>query len=125
MAEIDIAADKVARIILLAREIQEQTAVGAHDGMRDRSAGRMSRHEFRSYVADLAEDEQYALVAIMWIGRDDFAGEEYEEAFTTARQESINSTEEYLIGIPTLADYLEAGLEALGIDPTDAEEGVY
>lgn len=125
MAEIDISADKVARVILLAREIQEQTAVGAHDGMRDRSAGRMARHEFRNFVADLAEDEQYALVALMWIGRDDFGADEYGDALKTAQQEALNATEDYLIGIPTLADYLEAGLEAVGIDPGDAEDGVY
>ena len=46
MAEIDIAADKVARVIFLAREIEEQTAVGAHDGVRDGAAGRVAEHEF-------------------------------------------------------------------------------
>lgn len=125
MADIDISADKVARVILLAREIGEQTAVGAHDGVRDRTAGRVAEQEFRSYVADLAEDEQYALVAVMWIGRDSFDAAEYDVAFETARQEAINATEDYLSGIPMLADYLEAGLEALGIDPSEAEDGVY
>lgn len=125
MADIDIAADKVARVILLAREIQEQTAVGAHDGMRDRSAGRMARHEFRGYIADLAEDEQHALVALTWIGREDFSGDEYAEAVAMARQEALNATEDYLIDIPTLADYLEAGLEALGISPNAAEHDIY
>jgi len=125
MAEIDIAADKVARVIFLAREIEEQTAVGAHDGVRDGAAGRVAEHEFRSYVADLAEDEQYALVAVMWIGRDSFGADDYEEALDTARQEAVNATEEYLLGTPMLADYLESGLEALGIDPADAESDAY
>ena len=125
MADIDISADKVARVILLAREIGEQTSVGAHDGVRDRAAGRVAEQEFRSFVADLSEDEQYALVAVMWIGRDSFDAAEYDDAFRTAQQEAVNATEDYLSGIPMLADYLEAGLEALGIDPADAEDGVY
>jgi hypothetical protein len=124
MAELDISADKVARVILLAREIGEQTAVGAHDGLRDGRAGRQAEQEFRSYVADLDVDEQYALVAVMWIGRDSFDADEYDQAFATARQEAVNPTEDYLIGMPMLADYLESGLEALGIDPGEAEDDV-
>ncbi|MFV0243921.1 MAG: DUF3775 domain-containing protein [Qingshengfaniella sp.] len=125
MAEIDISVDDVARVILLAREIQEQGAIGAHDGVRDRSAGPLAAHEFRSFVDDLYEDQQAALVALTWIGREDFGPEEYPEALQTARQEAVNKTSGYLIGIPNLADYLEAGLEALGIDPGAAEDGVY
>lgn len=125
MAEIDISADKVARVILLAREIAERTAVGAHDGIRDRSAGKVADQEFRSYVADLSVDEQYALVAVMWIGRESFEPSEYDLAFDTARQEAVSPTEDYLSGIPMLADYLESGLESLGFDPGEAEDGVY
>ena len=39
--------------------------------------------------------------------------EELEEAITTARDEAVNKTSDYLLGIPLLADYLEEGLEKL------------
>lgn len=39
----------------------------------------------------------------------------------TARHERVNSTARYLMGMPLLADYLEEGLEKLGISADDAE----
>jgi hypothetical protein len=58
----------------------------------------------------------------MWIGRESFDATEIEEAKQTARAEATAPTEDYLSGIPQLSDYLEDGLQALGIDPTDAED---
>ncbi len=118
----EIHAGTIAQVILLAREMQESTQVGAHDGIRDASAGNQANSEFKAFVSGLTEDEQYSLVAVMWIGRDSFSAEEYDEAYTTAQQEAVNKTEDYLVGTPMLADHLEAGLEALGIDPGEAED---
>ena len=39
-----------------------------------------------------------------------------------SRAEAMTPTEDYLMGMPHLPENLEAGLEALGIDVTDAEE---
>jgi hypothetical protein len=101
---LDISNGKVVRVIFLAREY-----------------GPDSGH-LRDYISGLNEDEQVSLVAIMWIGRDSFGPDEVAEAMDTARAERTAPTEEYLSGIPQLPDYLEAGLEALGIDVTDAED---
>lgn len=121
----EIHSDTIAQVIALAREIDEATVVGAHDGMRDPGAGSMAMRELKDFVANLTEEEQYSLVAVMWIGRDSFDAEDYEEAYATAQQEATNATENYLAGIPMLADYLESGLEALGISPGEADKGVY
>ena len=40
----------------------------------------------------------------------------------TARQEMTLPTDGYLARIPNLADYLEDGMEALGIGVADAED---
>jgi hypothetical protein len=53
-----------------------------------------------------------------------FSTEEFDEAVQTAREERVNSTSRYLIGMPLLADYLEEGLEQLGISSEDAESEV-
>jgi hypothetical protein len=101
---LDISNGKVVRVIFLAREF-----------------GPDSWH-LRDYISGLNEDEQVSLVAIMWIGRDSFSADEVAEAVATARTERTAPTEDYLSGIPELPDYLESGLEALGIDVTDAED---
>jgi hypothetical protein len=117
----EIHARAIAQVILLAREVGEATAVGAHDGIRDSSALSSLSKELRACIADLTEEEQYSLVAVMWIGRDSFSADEYEEAYAMARQEATNKTEDYLDGIPMLADLLESGLESLGISPSEVE----
>lgn len=120
----DFNAGAIAQVILLAREMQESISVGAHDGIRDSRAGSQALREFRSFIANMSEEDQAALVAVMWIGRDSFGADDYAEAYATAVQERTNPTEDYLQGVPMLSDYLEAGLEALGVSPGDVEDGV-
>ncbi|SIS94825.1 Protein of unknown function [Roseivivax lentus] len=100
----DISVNKVVRIVFLAREYGPESRA------------------LRDYISGLNEDEANNLVAILWVGRDSFDAEEWDEALATARAEATAPTEDYLSGMPELADYLEAGLEALGIDVTDAED---
>lgn len=120
----EIHAGSIAQVILLAREIDESTMIGAHDGMRHHGAGSQAMRELKDFIANLTEEEQYSLVAVMWIGRDSFDADDYDEAYATAQQEATNATEDYLSGIPMLAEYLESGLEALGIAPGAAEQDV-
>ena len=51
-----------------------------------------------------------------------FAPDELEEALSTARAEQTNRTEDYLLGMPLLPDYLEEGLDRLGYSVEDAED---
>ncbi len=100
----DISTGKVVRVIFLAREY-----------------GPESPH-LHDYISGMNSDEQANLVALMWVGRDSFDADDWDEALATARAEATAPTEDYLMGIPELADHLEAGLEAMGIDVTEAED---
>jgi hypothetical protein len=104
----DIGSDQVGEVILLAREMVEQYA-GADD-------------QFDGLIGGLNEDQQLDLVALAWIGRGDFDPEEWDEARQTAQDEGMLSVAEYLKGVDHLAEHLEAGLEAMGISPRDAED---
>lgn len=95
---------KVANVILMAREL------GRAEG------------ELRAFLDRLTEEEQVDLVAVMWIGRDSFDADEFEEARATAIAEATVPTPDYLIGTPHLSDHLEAGLEALGLSVQDEED---
>ncbi|MGZ2259695.1 DUF3775 domain-containing protein [Roseobacter sp. A03A-229] len=100
----DISINKVVRVIFLAREYGPES------------------HQLRDYISSLNEEESANLVAIMWVGRDSFDAADWSEALSTAMAEATAPTESYLSGIPELPDHLEAGLEALGVDVTDAED---
>jgi len=101
---LDISTGKIVRVIALAREFGPE-GVHLHD-----------------YISGMNEDEQASLVAVMWVGRDSFSADEVTEAVATAKAEATAPTEDYLRGIPELASYLEDGLEALGVDVTEAED---
>lgn len=116
---LDITPDKIAHIIIRAREYESGVNAWAHSGHR---TGHGVRTELHDFIASLNEDEQAALTAVMWIGRDSFDADDLEEAVATARAEKTVPTEDYLMGEPRLADLLEAGLDALGISPEDSED---
>lgn len=116
---LQISPDKIAHIIIRAREYESGVDPWAHRGGRVRHGTSSELHDF---IATLNEDEQASLVAVMWIGRESFEPEELNEAIETARIERTTPTEDYLMGEPRLADLLESGLEALGISPEEAED---
>ncbi|WP_294927097.1 DUF3775 domain-containing protein [uncultured Paracoccus sp.] len=119
---IDITPDKVAQVIVLAREYQSGIDAWAHQGSRRKQHG--NRTELHDFIEAMDDDEKASLVAVMWIGRDTFDASEIAEAIATARSQSHTPTEDYLMADPQLADYLEAGLEALGISPEDETEAI-
>lgn len=100
----DIAPASVVQVILLSRE-------------GDPAEGQL--HEF---IAALNDDEKADLTAIAWIGRGAFEAEEFAEARATAIREATTPTADYLMGMPHLAENLEAGLDALGVDVAAEEE---
>ena len=102
-----ISSDKVAEVIILARELDR------------------AENEFDGFVNQLTEDEQVGLVAVFWIGRGSFDPEDLQEALRTAKAEATTPTATYLKGSPHLADHLESGLEALGVDSSEAEDALY
>lgn len=105
----EIHTDIVAQVILLAREAEDNGSA-------------TSRRELTAFLAGLTEDDGYMLVALAWVGRESFSADEFDEAERIARQEATTALETYLGNMPLLADYLEDGLEAMGINPSDAED---
>lgn len=119
----DISTDKVCYLVLKTREIDVNE--GAQEP--DRSA-KMSDpgelevlqdisddptyQEIKTFVDDLNEDEQIALVALMWLGRGDYTTGEWDEAREEARRarDEHGHTADYLLGAPLVGDYLEEGL---------------
>ena len=132
---LEIAPEKIAHVIIKAREFDVK--VGAwdespEDGDAEEDPASVLEsfsddtvfQEVASFIEALNDDEQVGLVAVTWIGRGTFEVDELEEAITTARDEAVNKTSVYLLGIPLLADYLEEGLEKLGYSVDDVESDV-
>lgn len=76
--------------------------------------GDLVYQEFKTTMEDLEPDQQQEVVALMWVGREEFAADEWDAAVEEARAEWTDNTADYLIAHPQLADYLRAGLDALG-----------
>jgi hypothetical protein len=79
--------------------------------------------ELRSFINALTEDEQIDLVALTWLGRDDYTAADWSSVHEEAARAHNNRTVEYLLGIPLLGDFLEEGLSALGYSCEEFELG--
>lgn len=101
---IEISPSKVVQVIFLHRE------------------GLATDGQLQGFIADLNDDEKAHLTAIAWVGRGSFEPEDYAEAVATAQSEATTPTADYLMGMPHLAENLEAGLDALGVDVSGEEE---
>ncbi len=101
---IEITPAKVVQVIFLARE------------------GALAEAELFAFVDGLNDEEKAHLTAIAWVGRGSFEAEDFAEAVATAVNEATVPTADYLMGMPHLAENLEAGLDALGVDVSGEEE---
>lgn len=72
---------------------------------------KVAEPELHEFIAGLNDDEKAHLTAIAWVGRGTFEPEDYADALVTARAEATTPTEDYLMGMPHLAENLEAGLK--------------
>lgn len=130
MAGLEISPAKVGFVIVKSREIAAKVAAWDDGSTSDHDAESIlesfsddaTQDELMGFIRDLNEDEQASLVALAWIGRGSFGPEELEEALATARAERTNRTDEYLLGMPLLPDYLEEALDRLGYSVEDAED---
>jgi hypothetical protein len=126
--DLGISLEAVATIVDAARAVQEGEESGAlareeedEEGLDAEDDENMDEDALRAFIADLNEDEQASLIALAWIGRGDYAGEEWEEARTLAKERNIRDTAEYLLGIDMLGDMIEEGLSELGLSLEDAD----
>jgi hypothetical protein len=101
---LEISPQKVVHVVYLARE------------------GGMGDAELHAFIDALNDDEKAHLTAVAWVGRGAFDPEDFAEAVATALAEATTPTADYLMGMPHLAENLEAGLDALGVDVAGEEE---
>jgi hypothetical protein len=124
--------DTVCYVIEKAREFDVKT------GSSDPSASRLDdddidaavledrpsdpvRHELLSVISDLNHGAQVDLVTIMWLGRAE-GPDTWDEARRMAEEGHNDRTAQYLVGTPLLGDYLEEGLNAIGLSCADYVE---
>ena len=128
---LDISPEKVAHVIVRSRELDGKVAAWDSSGDEADSNNILEARrddpteaELREFIDEMNIDEKVALVALMWIGRGTFEPDDIQEALDTARSERVNRTVDYLLGVPLLADYLEDGLDRMGISVEVAEDGI-
>ena len=132
--ELNISADKVCYIIIKAREFDAKVdpvepdpgSNPADSGQReilDDYADDATAAELREAIEDLNEDEIADLIAMAWIGRGDYTAREWDEAQRLAAERHGRRSADYLMGIPTLGDFIEEGFSELGYDCTRYEMG--
>lgn len=124
MMEVELNRDTIRFIIDKAHELQieddvnfdNEPKVSNEDWSRQMTSdyGRDPYYqELKTTIEDLEPDQQMSLVALMWVGRGDFAPEEWSDALREAEQSWTSHTADYLIGTAMLADYLAESLEQL------------
>ena len=62
----------------------------------------------------LSVDEQIDLVALAWLGRNDYSASDWSTVREEAARAHNERTASYLLGMPLLGDFLEEGLSMLG-----------
>ena len=87
------------------------------------SADNPTYQELVDAINGLGDPERIELLALTWLGRGDYAKEEWRDAVEEARRIHDERETQYLIGTPLLADYLEEGLSQLGYSLEDYEIG--
>ena len=87
------------------------------------SADNPTYQELVDAINGLGNPARIELLALTWLGRGDYAKEEWRDAVEEARRIHDEKETQYLIGTPLLADYLEEGLSQLGYSLEDYEIG--
>ncbi len=127
-----VSPEKVCFIIMKAREYDAKDQVTEPDPgsnpSDDKDVSILEEHEddpvveeLTSLINALSEDEQVDLVTLVWLGRDDYAADEWHTVREEAARAHNARTAEYLIGTPLVGDLLEEGLAKLGISCEDFE----
>ncbi len=120
-----ISPEKVCFIIIKAREFDAKDEVTEPDPgsnpSDDKDTAVLEDHEddpvveeLTSLINSLSEDEQIDLVALTWLGRDDYTASDWPAVREEAASAHNERTAEYLLGIPLVGDFLEEGLSMLG-----------
>ena len=132
---LEIAPEKVAHVIIKAREFDAKDPVTEPDTgsnpTDDKMIAVLEDHgddpvaeELTSFVSSLSEDEQIDLVALAWLGRDSNTIDDWQalrQEAARAHSSRTTHTVNYLLGMPLVSDYLEEGLSLFGLSCEDYE----
>lgn len=127
MPDIDLNPEIVVEVIKRAREFHAKEGVVFPEDKQEFSEedylqiladheNDLTYQEVKLAINDLEPDQQMTLVAIMYLGRGDFALEEWDECLQEAKDGWTTHTAEYLLSKPQVADFLTEGLKLLGYD---------
>ncbi|HSR54650.1 MAG TPA: DUF3775 domain-containing protein [Alphaproteobacteria bacterium] len=131
---------KICFVILKAREIHAKVEVenptepetrevasdAVDDGFRailEDYASDATYQELKDVLDGLNQDERVEILALTWLGRGDYALDDWEQALSDAADSANESETDYLIGTPLIADYLEEALDQMGYSCDDYEPG--
>lgn len=81
--------------------------------------GDATQQELADAIHGLNDDQRVELVALMWLGRNDF--DNWKDARLAARDRDPGQAAEYLMGTPLLSEYLEEGLNQIGLSCTEED----
>ncbi|WP_419898358.1 DUF3775 domain-containing protein [Roseomonas sp. USHLN139] len=124
--DLGISLEAVATVVDHIRAIQDDEpgeSVDADDDGGDDSDDDFDEGTLASFIEEMNEDEQAALVALAWIGRGDYEAEEWEEALRLAKERGAagGDTAGYLLGMDMAGDLLAEGLAAFGASIEEIE----
>ena len=130
-----ISPEKVCFIIIKAKEYdakdeatEPEPGSNGSNPSDDRDVAVLEEHEddpvveeLTSFIDSLSEDEQIDLVALAWLGRNDYSASDWAAVREEAARAHNERTAEYLLGTPLVGDFLEEGLSMLGYSCEDYE----
>ena len=102
------------------RDLEDEIEQG---GAAEDFAHDATYHELKSFIDGLNREEQASLVALMWLGRSDYALDEWKDAVEEATRAQNRHTADYLLDSPLLADYLEEALSQFDVSCEDFDPG--
>jgi hypothetical protein len=79
--------------------------------------------EIIAFINAMSVDEQIDLVALAWLGREDYSAADWASVREEAARAHNKRTATYLLGMPQLGDFLEEGLSVLGYSLEEFETG--
>jgi hypothetical protein len=134
MPTLRISSEKVCFVAVKARELDVKVAPAELDEASNATDDDMTQiledyaddptfEELKSFLEAMNEDEIEDLLALTWLGRDDYAIDDWEELLDEVREARDGHTIDTLLGTPLLAEYLEGGLAEFGLSCEEFELG--
>jgi uncharacterized protein DUF3775 len=128
--DLGVSLETVATVVDLARAFQGKEETDAEQVTEDANSEAallqetpddMTEGSLRQFIDELNEDEQASLIALAWIGRGDYASEDWDEARSLAAERNLSDTASYLLDMDMLGDLLAEGVAAFGLSIEDVE----